>query len=100
MWVAHTKLAREAGVPEETITVVGTRDSLDALSQDEALIVRFGRELLHDHRVADATFEAARARFGNKGVTDLTVTFGYFAMAACALNAFDMEPAPGEYKLP
>jgi hypothetical protein len=34
------------------------------------------------------------------GVVDLTATIGYYAMIACALNAFAAEPTPGEPPLP
>lgn len=99
-WSAHARLAKEAGVREEAINVVANRDSLDALTADEALIVRFGRELFRDHRVSDATFQAAHARFGNQGVTELTATMGYYGMIACALNTFEVKPAPGTPRLP
>ena len=35
-------------------------------------------------------------RFGLEGLVDLTATIGYYAMIACALNAFGIEPTPGE----
>jgi len=99
-WSAHTRLAREAGVRDEAIDVIGHHRTLDRLTQEEALIVAYGRELLGDHRVSDATFEAARARYGDQGVTDLTATMGYYAMIACTLNAFGMVPPPDTSRLP
>jgi 4-carboxymuconolactone decarboxylase len=38
--------------------------------------------------------------FGEKGVTELTATMGYYGMLACALNAFEVEPAPDAPRLP
>lgn len=99
-WAAHTRLAAQAGVRKEAIEVIGHRHSLDQLAEEEALIVRYGRELLRDHRVTEATFEAARARYGTQGVTELTAIFGYYTMIACALNAFQAEPSPGSTRLP
>jgi hypothetical protein len=43
---------------------------------------------------------ALQTRFGLEGVVDLTATIGYYAMIACALNAFAVEPSPGEPPLP
>jgi hypothetical protein len=40
--------------------------------------------------------EALRSR----GLVDLTATIGYYAMIGCALNAFVVEPTPGEPPLP
>jgi len=100
MWPTHSKYARDLGVPETTINLVGNRGPLDSLADDEALVIRYGRELLHDHRVSDTTFHAARARFGDRGVTDLTAHFGAYAFTACVLNAFEKAPSPNEARLP
>jgi 4-carboxymuconolactone decarboxylase len=50
--------------------------------------------------VSDATFKAAKEKFGVQGVTELTATFGYYSMLAAALNAFEVEPAPDAPRLP
>ena len=99
-WSAHVRLALESGVREQAVDTVANRGTLDSLTEDEALIVGYGRELFRDHRVSDATFDAAKARFGDQGVTELTATMGYYGMLACALNAFQVEPAPDAPRLP
>ena len=99
-WSAHEPLARQAGVPEETVEVVANRGDTGSLSEHEAVIVRYARELFQDRRVSDETFDAARSRFGDQGVTELTATLGYYAMLACTLNAFQVEPPSGTPKLP
>ena len=99
-WSAHARLALEAGVRGQAVDAVAKRGSLESLTEDEALIVGYGRELFRDHRVSDATFDAAKARFGDQGVTELTATMGYYGMLACALNAFQVEPAPDAPRLP
>ena len=99
-WSVHETLAREAGVRSDAIDVVANRRDLDSLTEDEATIVRYGREMFQDHRVSDSTFAAAKARFGDQGVTELTATMGYYGMLACALNALEVEPAPDTPRLP
>jgi 4-carboxymuconolactone decarboxylase len=99
-WSAHARLAREVGVRPEAIEVVANKGELDSLTEDEALIVRYGREILGNHKVSDATFKAAKEKFGVQGVTELTATFGYYSMLAAALNAFEVEPAPDAPRLP
>jgi 4-carboxymuconolactone decarboxylase len=99
-WSAHEPLARRAGVRDEAIGVIASRGPLTRLTKNEAIIVRYGRELFRKRRVSDRTFEAAKARLGEQGVTELTATMGYYAMLACALNAFQVEPAPGTPRLP
>ena len=99
-WSAHRGLALESGVRPEAVDVVAQRGPLDALTDDEAVIVSYARELFRSKRVSDATFDAAKARFGDQGVTELTATMGYYGMLACALNAFQVEPAAGAPRLP
>ena len=48
----------------------------------------------------DAKAGPQRKRFGLEGLVDLTATIGDYAMIACALNAFAVEPTPGEPPLP
>ena len=79
---------------------MANRTVLDGLTDDEALVIGYGREMLGGKRVSDDTFGKAEARFGVKGVTELTATIGYYAMLACALNTFEVEPAPGAERLP
>ena len=99
-WSAHSGLAQRAGVRDEAIQVVANRESVDSLTSDEATIISYGRELFQDHRVSDATFNAAKEMLGEQGVTELTATMGYYGMLACALNAFEVEPAPDAPRLP
>ena len=99
-WAAHATLARDAGVRETAIQTVANGGELSELTDDEALIVGYGREILRNHRVSDDTFAAAKAKFGEQGVTELTATYGYYGMLACALNAFEVQPSPDMPQLP
>ena len=56
------------------------------MSADEEVVFDFTHELLRSKRVADATFERARSRFGPKGIVDMTAIVGYYAFLAMQLN--------------
>lgn len=99
-WAAHEPLARSASVRQAAISAVANRRDLSELTADEALIVEYGRQLLRDKRIAPEVFDAAKAAFGEQGVTELTATIGYYGMLACALNAFEVEPPPDAARLP
>ncbi len=99
-WGAHERLARQEGVRDIAIEVVASRGDLASLSDEEAIVVGYGRELFRDHRVSAATFDKAKAKFGEQGVTELTATMGYYGMLACALNAFEVEPTSEMARLP
>ncbi|GIX47885.1 MAG: carboxymuconolactone decarboxylase [Candidatus Tectimicrobiota bacterium] len=94
-WTAHVPLARQAGVRPEAIDAIGQRTAPAGLTEEEALVVRFGQQLLRQHRVEEATFRAALARFGPQGTVDLTATVGYYGLVACVLNAFEVPLEPG-----
>lgn len=99
-WAGHVRLAREAGVRQEAVDVVAHRRPVIGLTEQEAVVVRYCRELLRDHKVSAPTFETTKARYGVQGVTEMTATIGYYGMLACALNAFEVEPAAGAERLP
>ena len=93
-WAAHEPLARAAGVSAAAVAaVLADGDSaLDDVPSAEALVVRYGRSLLREHVVPEETFASASERFGDRGVTELTATLGYYAMLACVLGAFGISP--------
>lgn len=94
IWNAHVKLGLEAGTREAAIRVVDTHGPLDGLTADEALIVRYGRELLGSPRVTDETFEAVRQRYGERGLMELTAVMSVYMMNAAILRAMDHRAAP------
>ena len=99
-WAAHARLAEEVGVRKEVLDVIANRGDIGNLTEDEALVIQYGRELFRDHRVSDSTYKAAESRFGVQGVVELTSTMGYYGMLACALNAFEVQPPEGAPVLP
>jgi 4-carboxymuconolactone decarboxylase len=94
IWDAHVKLGLQAGVREEVIHAIDTLGPLDKLTADEALIIRFGQELLEVRKVSDKTFDAVRARWGEKGLLELTAVMGVYTMNATILRAMDYRAAP------
>jgi 4-carboxymuconolactone decarboxylase len=99
-WAAHVRLARQAGVREEAIEAIGQRAPAGSLLGEEAVVVNFARQLLREHRVSQAAYDAACAAFGERGVIDLTTLCGYYTMIACVLNAFEVLPREGSPALP
>ena len=99
-WASHAPLAREAGVREEVINIVGRRGNLDELNEREATVVRYTQELLRQRRISNTVFEAARRQLGNRGVMELTATVGYYAMVAYVLFACEVPPPAGGPRFP
>jgi 4-carboxymuconolactone decarboxylase len=94
IWDAHVRLGLQAGTREVALVAIDTGGPLDGLTADEALIIRFGRELLQAPRVSDETFQTVRARYGEKGLLELTALIGVYMMNATILRAMEHRPAP------
>jgi 4-carboxymuconolactone decarboxylase len=99
-WAAHARMAAENGVTEAAMDAITNQKGLDGLSDQEQLVIGFARQLLRDHRVDDATWNAAVAHWGAKGALELTMTVGYYAMLACLLNVTQIEPSPASPRMP
>ena len=91
---SHARLAREAGVSEDKIQAIARGTAPEGLSGDEELLVRYTQELLRDHKISDASFNAVLERFGVQGTVELTVLIGHYTLAGQFMAAFDVELSP------
>jgi 4-carboxymuconolactone decarboxylase len=89
IWNGHVRLGLQAGVREEALHAIDTHGPLDGLTAAEALIIRFGRELLEAPQVSDETFNAVRARYGERGLLELTAVMSVYTMNAAILRVMD-----------
>ena len=92
---AHARLARNAGVSESTIQAIANGTAPAGLDGDEALLVSYVHELLRQHKVSDATFQAMTDRFGEKDTLHFTVLCGHYLLVAQVLTAFEVELGEG-----
>jgi 4-carboxymuconolactone decarboxylase len=85
-WIQHQALAEKAGIAPATIDDLKQGKRPAAMKDDEALVYQFLRELHGTKTVSDATFKAAREKFGEQGVIDLAAVSGYYTMLAMILG--------------
>ncbi len=90
-WTQHSRTATSAGVRQEAIEAIRDKKGLQALLEGERIIVGYAQELIRNRTVSNETFERARQELGTAGVTDLTMTVGYYTMLGLALGAFQVE---------
>jgi 4-carboxymuconolactone decarboxylase len=95
IWAAHVPPALEEGVSEKTVEVVNSGAPVEGLDADDALIVTYTRQLVEDRFVDDATFEAAKARFGEKGTLELSTLIGFYCLVSCIINTAQFTPRDG-----
>ena len=92
---AHAKLARAAGVTEETISAVARGTAPQGLSGDEEILVRYTKELVGNRKISDETFNAVKNRFGVQNTVNFTGLIGHYLLVGQILLAFDVELAEG-----
>jgi len=63
------------------------------MAADEQAVYDFVSELLATKQVSDATFKAAKDKFGERGVVDLIGVSGYYQLVSMLLNV-DRYPLP------
>lgn len=97
-WSVHYPIALKAGIKQEIADAIaeGRRPSM---SPDEEIVYDYSMELLKNKQVSNTTFERAKARFGAKGVVDMTGILGYYTFLAMQLNAAQYPPPKDAKKL-
>ena len=65
------------------------------MQPDEEAVYNFATELLDTKQVSDATFAAAKEKFGERGVVDLVGVLGYYSFVSMVLNVDRYPVAPG-----
>ncbi|MBI3044546.1 MAG: carboxymuconolactone decarboxylase family protein [Betaproteobacteria bacterium] len=98
-WFAHCKLALEAGLDPAIADAIAHGRRPARMTAEEAIVYDFSRELHETHGVSDATYQAARDRFGERGVVDLIAVNGFYVLVSMCLNV-DRTPLPDGAKLP
>ena len=96
----HEPAAVRAGVDQKVIDVVRTNGALTGVSDADAAVIRFGREMLNDRKVSSATFAKAKELYGAKGTMDLVAVMSTYAVSGFYAIAVDEHPAAGQPALP
>jgi 4-carboxymuconolactone decarboxylase len=91
IWYAHAAAARQAGVRNDVVDNIREKLALTNLAPDEQIAVDFARELLQNRKVDRATFDAATAQFGQRGVMTLTNLIACYAVLAYNMNTYELE---------
>jgi 4-carboxymuconolactone decarboxylase len=92
-WYAHHALAMKAGLDAGIAADIAQGRRPAGMTDDEAVVYEFCKELHEKKFVSDATYAAALERFGERGVIDLIGASGYYTLVSMVLNV-DRHPLP------
>jgi 4-carboxymuconolactone decarboxylase len=98
-WNAHSPSAEKAGVDPKVIDVVRRNGALAGLDEQDATVIRFGRQLFTDKKVDSATFAKAVQLFGQRGTMDMVAVMNTYAVSGFYAIAVDEQPAEGKAAL-
>jgi 4-carboxymuconolactone decarboxylase len=96
-WSVHAPIALKAGIRPEIIEAIAEGRRPGGMNADEETVYDYAIELIKNKQVSNAAFDKAKARFGAKGVVDMTGIVGYYTFLAMQLNAAQYS-APKDFK--
>jgi hypothetical protein len=96
-WSVNEPAALRDGLSAATIDVVRLRKPLTGMSDKEAAIIQFGRELFGRHYVTAETYARAKQILGQRDLSDIVVgLMAPHAREATLLTAFDQHLPAGQ----
>lgn len=90
----HKRIAARAGLTEEKIAAVETGPEAPAFSPLEASVLRFTDEVVLKVKASDEQFAELLAQLGNRQMTELVLTIGFYMMVSRFLENFEVEIEP------
>jgi 4-carboxymuconolactone decarboxylase len=92
-WNAHKNAALQNGVPPAIVDAIATGKRPTGMPPEMEVAYNLIDELLTTHQVTDATFKAAKDKYGERGVVDMVGLSGWYGLVSMLLNV-DRYPLP------
>lgn len=94
-WWAHSRMAAEAGVPEDAIEAIraGREPVFETIAAKT--VYQTAVALNERHRLSDEEFGLARQVLGEGRLMDVIGLCGYYALVSLTLNAYEMATPDG-----
>jgi len=92
-WNAHKNTALQNGVPPAIVDAIAAGERPAGMPADIEVAYNLIDELLTTHQVTDATFKAAKDRYGERGIVDMVGLSGWYGLVSMLLNV-DRYPLP------
>ncbi len=92
-WNSHKAAALQNGVSPAIVDAIATGKRPTGMPPEMELAYNLIDELLTTHQVTDATFKAAKDKYGERGVVDMIGLSGWYGLVSMLLNV-DRYPMP------
>jgi 4-carboxymuconolactone decarboxylase len=90
-WFAHYPIALKAGLSPALVADLRIGKRPENMKPEETVAYDFTTELCRKHFVSDATFQKAKALWGEKTVVDLTSLIGTYISIGALLNVAEVK---------
>lgn len=92
-WEQHVSIAQAAGVrPDQFIAIAeGSLDDTDAFTEDERILLRFGKAVLDKGKAPGVLFKHALRHFSVQDLSDAIIVIGYYRMISAHIQTFNIE---------
>jgi 4-carboxymuconolactone decarboxylase len=94
-WQAHRKNAAAVGLSPAIIDALANGKRPPAMTPDEEAVYNFCTEVLTTKHASDGAFQAAKEKFGERGVVDMLGVMGYYQFVSMLLNVDGYPMPPG-----
>jgi 4-carboxymuconolactone decarboxylase len=98
-WNGHAASGLKAGLDPTIIDAVRNNRALNGVDERDAVVIRFGRQMLRDKKVDSATFAKAVELFGRRGVMDMVAVMSTYAVSGFFAIAVDEHMPAGRPEL-
>ncbi len=95
-WYSHKIAALQYSVPPAIVDAIAAGKRPTGMKSDMEVAYNLIDELLTSHQVTDATFKAAKDRYGERGVFDIVGLSGWYGVVSLLLNVDRYPLPPGE----
>jgi 4-carboxymuconolactone decarboxylase len=94
-WAAHTRIAREHGVPGAVIDAIARGEDPPFSDGDQRAVYQVALQLTQTGQLSQGAFDTARRLLGDAGIAELVGMCGYYTLVSFLLNAFSVPLPPG-----
>jgi 4-carboxymuconolactone decarboxylase len=96
VWHSHYQLAMKGGLDPSIPADMAAGRRPAKMKDDERLIYDLLTQIYRDKKVTDAAFNAAAAKFGDKGLSDIVAIAAYYGVTSMSLIATNTSAEPTE----
>lgn len=87
-WTQHSAIGRRAGLTEQQVEAAGPAPDSELFDAQTRTMLAGVEELLTDHKLSDATYDALRAEIPPKLILEYVMLVGTYSALAGSLNTF------------